>query len=139
MSRYLVQFSSSWATRANLTPRATDRLSGIGFHSQLQCRFVACVADDDDPFVIDHNRLAETELPDGAGHSIHRCIVDTRVVFVGCNASEMALFDFHLTRILLISGLIIYLYFIHRPRGVQGASPVILAVCDLWSTCSVFQ
>ena len=46
--------------------------------AELQRRLVPGVPDDDDPFGVDDDRLAEPELPDRRGH-----IGDSRLIFPG--------------------------------------------------------
>ncbi len=65
------------------------------FQSQFERCLVTCVANDDDPFFINHDRLSEAELPNGCGHGIHRLVINARVSVVGSDGRDRTQLHFH--------------------------------------------
>jgi hypothetical protein len=61
-------------------------VDGHFLEAQLLGRLPAGVTDDDHAFVIDDNRLAESELADAGGQRVHSFVVLTGVTLVELDA-----------------------------------------------------
>jgi hypothetical protein len=51
--------------------------------------------DDDDPILIDHDRLPEAEFADRCGHGVDGRVVQARVILLRPNGRDVAFFNLH--------------------------------------------
>src|SRR5262249_20300323 len=63
--------------------------------TKFQCGLVARVADDDDAFFVDHDRLAEAEFSDRSNDRRDCRVVQAGVLFIGSNAGNETQLDLH--------------------------------------------